>query len=569
MKGAPAGAANLRWARDGRRLALRAGTAVWVYDAASQKFTKVCDAYRGNAFLSHSGNSLSWSPDGSGIAFAGTLEPAPAPGDPIIISRVLYKSRTALSDNRRSHIYVVGTSGGAPRAVTSGDHDEHSIDWAATGEIIFLSNRAADADAKFNYDIFAIDPASGRERQITRTPGVEMNPVVSPDGKRIAYIATTRAVTTIDSVAEDTHVWTIPLAGGVAEERNRQLDRRSFAPAWVDGEVAYLAHDRGRTLPFRGAHPLFNADAQVSSFAAAAGTFVFTMSDPTSVPEIYTLKGSKPARLTDIHRGVIDDAVAPDTMRFHSFDGTPVEGWIYLPPGTGRTPLILSVHGGPHSSFGYGFNPRVQAHASRGYATLMINPRGSAGYGQKFADGCLNDWGGGDYRDLMAGVDYALEKYPRLDPRRMVVTGPSYGGYMTNWIVTQTNRFRAAVAVASISNLISFYATSLYQDLVHVEFNGYPWESTNFERLWERSPLRHVRNVRTPVLFIHGERDNDVHITQAEEMYTALRQRGIEAVLARYPREGHGFSEPKHNADALERTLDWFDRFTSADAAPK
>jgi dipeptidyl aminopeptidase/acylaminoacyl peptidase len=211
---------------------------------------------------------------------------------------------------------------------------------------------------------------------------------------------------------------------------------------------------------------------------------------------------------------------------------------------------------------GYAFNARAQAHAGRGYATLLINPRGSSGYGQKFADGSLNDWGGGDYRDLMAGMDYVLKRYPRLDPQRLVVTGSSYGGYMTNWIVTQTNRFEAAVAGASISNLISFYATSLYQDLIHVEFGGYPWEPGKFERLWQRSPLKHVRNARTPVLFIHGEQDNDVHITQAEEMYTALRQRGVESVLARYPREGHGFREPKHNVDALRRTLDWFDRFT-------
>lgn len=569
MSGAPAGAANLRWSRDGSRLAFLAGNAVWVYDAAAQRFHKACEAYRGNAFLSHSGSSLAWSPSGSEIAFAGTLEAPPPPGDPIIISRVLYKGRTALSDNRRSHIYAVAAAGGTPRAVTSGDHDEHSIDWGANGEIVFLSNRAADADARFNYDIFAIDPGSRRERQLTHTPGVEMNPIVSPDGGRIAYIATTRAITTIDSVAEDTHVWTMPLAGGAAEERNRVLDRRSFAPVWLNGDVAYLAHDRGRTLPFRGTAPLFESDAQVSSFAAAAGTFAFAMSNPTTAAEVYTLKDGKPVRLTDINRGVIADAVAPESIHFRSFDGTAVEGWLYLPPGTGRTPVILSVHGGPHSSFGYAFNARVQAHASRGYATLMINPRGSAGYGQKFADGCLNDWGGGDYRDLMTGVDYALKKYPRLDGQRMVVTGPSYGGYLTNWIVTQTNRFQAAVAVASISNLISFYATSLYQDLMHAEFNGYPWEGKNFERLWERSPLKHVRAVRTPVLFIHGERDNDVHITQAEEMYTALRQRGIDAVLARYPREGHGFSEPKHNVDALERTLAWFDRFTSADAAPK
>jgi dipeptidyl aminopeptidase/acylaminoacyl peptidase len=156
----------------------------------------------------------------------------------------------------------------------------------------------------------------------------------------------------------------------------------------------------------------------------------------------------------------------------------------------------------------------------------------------------------------MKGVDEALARFRFLDGNRMGVMGGSYGGYMTNWVVTQTDRFKAAVASASLSNLISFYATSLYQDLIHAEFGGYPWD--NFEKLWERSPLKHIKNAKTPLLLIHGEQDNDVHITQAEEMYTALGMRGVKTVFVRYPREGHGFREPRHRYDQLVRTLDWF-----------
>jgi dipeptidyl aminopeptidase/acylaminoacyl peptidase len=159
----------------------------------------------------------------------------------------------------------------------------------------------------------------------------------------------------------------------------------------------------------------------------------------------------------------------------------------------------------------------------------------------------------------MAGVDHVIAKFLWVDPSRMGVTGGSYGGFMTNWIITQTPRFKAAVAIASLSNLISFYATSLYQDLIHVEFNGFPWD--NFDLLWKYSPLRHIRNATTPALFIHGEDDNEVHITQAEEMYTALRRRGLEAEFVRYPREGHSFREPKHRVDVLNRMLAWFERF--------
>jgi dipeptidyl aminopeptidase/acylaminoacyl peptidase len=252
----------------------------------------------------------------------------------------------------------------------------------------------------------------------------------------------------------------------------------------------------------------------------------------------------------------------PMEIKFKSFDGTSIQGWLMKPLGwrsDRKYPLILSIHGGPHGMSGWGFNASFQVYAARGYGVLFLNPRGSSGYGQKFSDGTLGEWGGGDYKDLMAGVDEALRRQSWIHPERLGVTGGSYGGFMTNWIITQTPRFKAAVASASLSNLISFYSTSLYQDLIHAEFNGFPWD--NFELLWQWSPLRYVKQAQTPTLFLHGEQDNDVHITQAEEMYMALKRRGVETVLVRYPREGHGLREPQHRVDALERTLAWFDRF--------
>ena len=203
----------------------------------------------------------------------------------------------------------------------------------------------------------------------------------------------------------------------------------------------------------------------------------------------------------------------------------------------------------------------TQVYAARGYGVLAINPRGSAGYGQRFSDGSLKNWGGADYEDLMAGVDHVLKTRTDVDADRLGVTGRSYGGFMTNWVITQTDRFKAAVAVASVANLISFYGTSLYQDLIHAEFDGHPWDGNNFELLWKWSPLAHVRNVKTPTLFVHGEQDNDVHVTEPEAMYMGLRRRGVPTAFARYPREGHGFREPKHRVDALARTVAWLDRY--------
>ena len=577
VAGVPRGAASIRWSPGLSRIAFFRENALWTFDFETGKLTRVCPYYRSNAFLSKAGNMLVWSPDGAWLAFAGTLDPPPSAQDPIVITRLQYKGRTALADNRRTRLYVVPSLGGTPRALTSGAADEHSIDWTPDGrELIYLSSPEADPDARLNYDLFAVAVKSGTSRRITRTPGVEMDPRVSPDGRWIAYTATKREITTIDSVAEDAHAWIVPTAGGESREMNAALDRRTAGVDWTpDGKrLVYTSGDHGSTLICETAVDTRKTSCdvgrggQVGALAAAAnGALFFTLTTPQAPGELFRLDpGARhPQRLTDLNGAFIAQRrlSTPEVFTFKSFDGTPVQGWLYpAVDARGSSPVILSIHGGPHGAFGFGFNAAFQLYASRGYAVVAINPRGSSGYGQKFSDGCVNNWGGGDYKDLMAGVDHVLATHSNLDRNRLFVTGGSYGGYMTNWVITQTNRFKAAVASASVSNLISFYATSLYQDLVHAEFNGFPWAGDNYATLWRWSPLAHVAKATTPTLFLHGENDNDVHITQAEEMYTALRRRGIDAQLVRYPREGHGLSEPKHRIDAAERTLAWFDRFS-------
>jgi dipeptidyl aminopeptidase/acylaminoacyl peptidase len=582
LEDVPPGANTVRWSPDSRKIAFFATrdgeAALWTYDLASAALERVSRYDRSNSFISKAGNSLAWSPDGTRLAFTGTLDPVTRGTDPYVTSRLQYKTRTGLSDDRRTHIYVVPASGGTAKAITTGDFDEHSIDWAGDGsEIVFLSNRASDPDANLNYDIYAVSVSSGRVRQITSTPGVEMEPRVSPDGRWIAYSATTRAVTTIDSVAEDAHLFVVSASGGTAQELNHALDRRSSAPEWTpDGlAVLYTAADRGKTVLYRvsvkgGASiALIDRKAQVGPFSMARdGLIALALSDPAMPREVFRFRPDAALQqLTSLNTALAKSwkIVAPETFAFKSFDGTEVEGWYYPPvadakPARASVPMILSIHGGPHGMYGYGFNPAFQIQSGHGYATLAVNPRGSSGYGQAFSDGTLKNWGGGDYQDLMAAVDHVLKVKPEIDAQRLGVTGGSYGGFMTNWVITQTPRFKAAVSSASVSNMVSFYATSLYQDLVHAEFDGFPWDNGNFELLWKWSPLAHVGNVSTPTLFIHGELDNDVHITEAEQMYTALRRRGIEAALARYPREGHGFREPAHNLDRTRRSLAWFDR---------
>jgi dipeptidyl aminopeptidase/acylaminoacyl peptidase len=585
-----------------------------------------------NFFVTYAGDPFSWSPDSRRIAYisakAETPEPPPTttrrpneprPNDPRVVDRIQYKSRTSLSDNRRTHVWVVEVERPQPQQLTSGPFYDHAVAFSPRGdEIAFLSNHEPDPDANNNSDIFAVD-LGGQTRQITQTKGCEFDPVWSPDGRSIAYTATRRDVTTIDSVAEDVHLWVIPASGGLARELATEQDRRVRDPHWSpDGRtILYLAGDRGYTTLFRtsaeggkasrfsmfvldgqlgGVFDLgeskFRLEAgspvalaqpfQITSFSIANRSQTVTSANSISVtyqmPMVMTvghalrpaevwlgLGSSTPMRRLSAHNDALVRSlslVQPEEINYASFDGTQIQGWLMKPPACSsdrKCPLILSVHGGPHGMYGWSFNPSFQVYAARGYGVLYLNPRGSSGYGQKFSDGTFNEWGGGDYRDLMLGVDEVLRKNSWIDGDRLGVTGGSYGGFMTNWIITQTTRFRGAVASASVSNLISFYSTSLYQDLIHAEFGGFPWD--NFDVLWQWSPLRYVRQAQTPTLFLHGENDNDVHITQAEEMYMALKRRGVETVLVRYPREGHGLREPNHRLDALERTLNWFDRY--------
>ena len=218
------------------------------------------------------------------------------------------------------------------------------------------------------------------------------------------------------------------------------------------------------------------------------------------------------------------------------------------------------IHGGPHGQQGAAFNLTAQVYAGLGWATLMVNYRGSTGYGQELTDAIFKDQNGGEEKDVMAGVDAALDRYRWLDGSRLVIEGGSYGGQLTNWIITQTERFRAAIPRASISNLISFNYMAYYHDYLAVEFGAYPHENGIIDLLWERSPIRYARSVTTPTMLVHGENDNDVPIAEAAQFYIALKDVGVEAVMVRYPREGHGIREAAHQVDLLERSIAWYER---------
>ena len=584
--------ANVRWAPDSKSIAFtgrvddESGLMVQRLDGSpALALGRVLST---NHPLPSVGNLLTWSPGSARVAVSNGVpgpEGADADGDPMVITRYLFKpgageGLTRFNDNRRLQIQMIDLLSHDPRPLTNDTYYNHSLDWSPKGdEILFVSNREPDPDRVFNYDVFAVNIARQSIRRITATNAAEYYPVWSPDGASIAMLATTRPLTSSETTMEDTHVWVMKADGTGRRDIGSVIDNRQGPPRWsADGAWLYFTvQERGDVrlyrLPAAGGQPDVVAPAagepgSIGAWSLAKdGTVAFAMTTPGAPAEVYLREPAGSVRqLTDLNRDLLSGRATSPVERFQSrsADGLDVEAFLTLPatraPGTTH-PLVVSIHGGPHGQQGPAFNLKAQVYAARGYATLMVNYRGSTGYGQKFTDAILKDQNGHEARDVLAALDAALARYPWLDAGRLAVEGGSYGGQLTNWLVTQTDRFKAAVPTAGISNLVSFNYTAFYHDYLAVEFGAYPHEANTMDLLWERSPLRYVSRVRTPVLILHGENDNDVPVSEAEQWYVALKDVGVETVMVRYPREGHGLREPRHMVDALDRSLAWYEKF--------
>ncbi len=573
-----------QWSPDGEKIAFRAsiaGKAGIYYITMANKAPKlVAQVYTSNHFLGHSTNkNYAWSPDSKSIAFVSAdLTSAPQnvnPAAPRVIDRILYKSRTSFSDNMLTRIYLADIGTGNIKTLTNDSYDSHSITWSPDSKkIAYISNHTADPDANYNNDIFVVDVTTTQVEQLTKTPGTEHNPAWSPDGKYILYPATIRPWNTKDSSGEDMKLYLYELGTGKIICLTTDLDERLDGAKWADDSKSYYFGfpKNGKRVLYKGTlnssviTPIIDKEASVGRPSIAGNKIAFNMSTPTEANEIYVSNnlGKTYTQLTNLASNWLKDKELSKNEDFwyKSHDGVMVHGFISYPANvsnTSKLPVIHRIHGGPHGAFGFSFSEINEILVAKGYAVVSLNPRGSSGYGQKFTDGTYQAWGGGDYLDLMKGMDYALEKYPFLDKDRMGVTGGSYGGFMTNWVVTQTNRYKAAVTSASVSNLISFYGTSIYPDLIETEFNGFPWD--NYALLWHFSPMAHIKNVKTPTLIVHGENDMDVPITQAEEFYMGLKKLGVPTQFIRFPNEGHGLTQKSNRLFNNQELIAWFDKY--------
>ena len=577
------------WSPDGKWIAYsgklddKSGLIIARADGSGKRFLTAMEGT--NSPLPTTGRTVAWSPDGRQIAYVSAQpgpETADATGDPIVITRYLYKptaseGNTRFNDNKRLHLFVLDVATGRSRQLTNGTHYEHSIDWSPDGkEIAFISNREPNEDQFFNYDLLALNVASAQMRQLTMTESAEYRPHWSPDGKTIVYEATKRGLTDLETTMEDTHVWLIDADGKNRRELGAGIDNRQGEPGWSsDGQsVLFTVQERGNTrlyrMPVNGGKPAIAVEerGRVGSWSVHGDQIAYELSTAGDLGQLYLKTGNgAPKKLTDLNREALSGKkVEPvESFTFISNDNKwTVEAFLTYPAdfqANRKYPLIVNIHGGPHGQQGPAFDFKNQVYTSRGWATLMVNYRGSTGYGQAFTDAVFGDQNGNEAMDVLYGVSAAMRRYLWIDRDRLGVEGTSYGGQLSDWLITQTGMFKAAIPTASIANLISYNYMTYYNQYEQMEFGAFPHQGNLMDVLWERSALKHVANVRTPTLLMHGENDNDVPIAEAEQYYIALRDVGVDAVMVRYPREGHGIREPKHVIDWIDRSIRWYEKY--------
>ncbi|HET7699552.1 MAG TPA: S9 family peptidase [Candidatus Limnocylindria bacterium] len=535
---------------------------------------------------------LVWSPDGARLAFT-VKEPKPAGAadDGIFVWRKLrYKTDEGyLSDGRRKHVWVVDAAGGEPRRVTDGDWDDAQPSWSPDGTMIaFVSNRTDERETNTVADIHVAVLAGGGWR-VTDGAGSYGNPRFSPDGSEIACYGVAKAV---GSSAKNVKLFVFPARGDAAGRdltagwdrtvgstvmSDMRAQSQTLPPTWSADRtrVVFVGSDQGTANVYSASVEGGDVRAETVgphqvvslSLATDARRFACVYSHATLPGDVAVGELGGPLRaITDLNGELLRSRaiVAPERVEFTGADGWTIEGWLLKPPGfdpAKKWPLVLEVHGGPHGAYGHGFFHEFQVLAGRGYVVLFTNPRGSHAYGERFSTACVGDWGGKDYQDLMAGVDHVV-KMGFVDEARLYVTGGSYGGFMTNWIVGHTTRFRAAATQRSISNNISAFGVSD----IGWHFWGYemgeasPWKDP--EKLVARSPLTYVPNVTTPVLILHAEKDVRCPIEQAEQFFVALRLHGVETEFVRFPEDNHDLTrggKPRNRVEHCRRIADWFD----------
>ena len=534
--------------------------------------------------------SYQWSPEGSRIVLvssSGPLDnvaPTDRKSDVRHYTHLDYKfNDTGWFDEKRRHLWVVNVPGGEAKQITEGqDWNDSDPQWSPDGtRIAFVSDRTGKAyDNSRNTDVWVIPAMGGTLTKISDHTFEDESPRWSPDGKQILFTGQTER-------HQFAKLYVADSAGGTPSHLAvNNLDLIPTELHWRSpGFALFASGTKGETDIFRANlsdhtfSPVIHGPRGVHAFDLNenAGKIVYLANDFQHMDDLYavSLDGSGEHQLTHVNSEFWSqlDLQPVERLAYKSTDGWDVEGFFVKPLGwqSGKKyPMVLVIHGGPEGMFSVDWYHEFQVYAAKGYAVFFCNPRGSTGYGEKFERGEINNWGGMDYQDIMAGVDAALKQYPWVDANNLGVTGGSYGGYMTNWIVSHTNRFKAAVTLRSVSNFVSDEGTRDFPYGHEDYFKGIVFD--DLDQYWNASPLKYAKNVRTPTLVLHSDNDFRVPIEQGEQWFRALQHYGVPSELVLFPRENHNLTrtgEPKHLVESLNWQLYWFARYLDGDAHAK
>ena len=489
----------------------------------------------------------------------------------------------------KSHIWKINMKSGKMKQLTFGKNGDESPALSPDGKkIVFVSNRHENFEEKFLYiDIFVIDIDGKNERKIKTPAGPKGIPVFSPDGKHIAYIGRLYPEEFVGWRNE--YLWLVPLRGGKAVNITKSFDR-TFFPLIIDDLGNYA-----RTYPIfskdgkhiyypignHGNANLYRIDVKKKKVKKVLGgdhviyaldynnenTFALAMSNAVDLGNLYLFRGNALHKLTNMNRDYLRThrISNPQEFRFKGYKGREIQGWILKPPNFKRGkkyPLIVQIHGGPHAAYGNSFFHEFQVLAANDYVVFYSNPHGSTTYGEQFAKSLHNRWGIPDTQDIMKSVKLLTQrKY--INKKRMGVMGGSYGGFMTNWIIGHTNIFKVAVTMRSVVNMFSFFSSDFGFTLPK-EFKGNWWNKKSFQFYWNMSPIKYIKNMKTPLLIIHSEQDHRCPISQAEELFVGLKLRKQNVEMVRFPLEPHGLSRhgsPRRREKRLEFILEFIDRY--------
>jgi len=607
-----------RWSPDGSRLAfLRATERDGKPQPAQVHVIPVGGGEaRGLTDLPKGAGTPAWSPDGQRLAFTSTTTPEDTrkqererkegrkpderESDVRVITRAVYRFNNTgyLDPKRPPHIWVLDVPGtadkpGAPRQVTTGSFGEHSPAFSGDGRrIYFTSNRAKEPYYEpDDQDLYSVSVDGGAPERALSIDGPIGSYALDRQGRRIAFTGAVNASPPRSFDQDDLFVaegagagprnLTAPydsdVAGGIAADQHAPRGGQPTAPVWsADGRSVYVrVAERGRANLRRvdvatgKVDAVTTGDQEVVGYTASAdgARLVLSISTATEINDLHVLDAATGTmtRLTHVNQPLMDelDLPAPEEISYASFDGRRIHGWIQKPPGfdpAKKYPLILQVHGGPHAAYGHAFYHEIHWMAAKGYVVLYTNPRGSSSYGQEFGNLIQYAYPGDDHKDLMAGVDEVLAR-GYVDPEELGITGGSGGGVLTNWAITQTDRFAAAVSQRSIADWADFWYTADFSLFQPSWFKGAPWEDPqDFAR---RSAITHVAKVKTPLMLIEGDEDwRTPAAAGGEQMFRALKYLKKPVVMVRFPEESHDLSRtgtPWRRVERLQHIVNWFD----------